>query len=432
MSSYNWPLAKTLFGGYVIWLMLHLLTNIKEVGATLDYAGWGLSDMLINYQAGFVRRGLLGEMMHRIYDIIPFNVGYSYLVIIFATAISCCFTLLIICRRLSYSPVLVFSGFTLQFLALAEVFGIRRDYLMLLLCLLAFWTYRKWINAAKCAIFWLSLCQSIMIIAVLLHEGTWFYMAPLLCLHLFQWNRVHLHQTWTICLVRSLAFISPVAIIMVSLYLHKGNIAIAQSIWQSWQPLFCQYPLQGTQTPSLGLSVSSLASSTMDFVNGCGMSRWGLTYWGWFPMFPLTITLFPILIYLVSCANFSGISMGYPLRTINKTLLTTIMLVQLISMSPFFLFLSCDYGRLFCYWIVSTIFAYYIFVQDLDYFPEFVNHLSKRFHDTIAKIPFLCTPLGYVLILVLTPCNMVGGAALGAIPLYRMLHEIPELLRSLF
>lgn len=421
-------LATSLFLLYTLWLLLHLITNLQQMTATLDYSEWGLSDMLINYQGGFVRRGLLGELMYRIYEVHPFDVSASVLALIIISAVGCFGALYTICRRLSFSPVLVFSGFTLQFMALAGVTGIRRDYLTLLLCLLTFYLYRRWQHTTSHRNLWYILCQSVMVVSVLLHEGAWFYTAPLICMHLLMWSKRQQKCSLAKNIVRSLLFASPVGLIMLLLFLHKGSVEVAQTIWHSWQPLFAQYPLQGTPTPEIGASVACLASTTMDFVRGCGLSLWGLTYWGWLPMIPLTLALFPIIIYLVTNANQSRISLGYTLRPIDKPLMTTIMLLQLLFMLPLFLFLSCDYGRLFCYWIISSLFAYYLFHEDKHFFPEVFHRFSERFQQQIDRIPFLQSPLGYVTVLVLTPCNMVGGAALGAIPLYRMLHETPGMM----
>lgn len=427
-NSVELKLSLSLFLLYLLWLLLHLLLNLQHMTATLEYSDWGLSDMLINYQGGFVRRGLLGELMYRIYEVYPYDVGAFVLALIIISAVGCMGALYTICRRMSFSPVLAFSGFTLQFMALAGVTGIRRDYLSLLLCLLTFYLYRKWQHTASHRYLWYIMFQSVMVFTVLLHEGAWFYTTPLICTHLLMWSRRYQHCSWAQSIVRSLSFASPVGIVMALLFMHKGSNEVAQTIWQSWQPLFVQYPLHGTPTPEIGASVACLACTTMDFVRGCGLSLWGLTYWGWLPMLPLTFALFPILIYLVTNANQSRITLGYALRPIDKPLLTTIMFLQLLFMLPLFLFLSCDYGRLFCYWIISSLFAYYLFREDKHSFPEAFQRLSIRFQQQIDRVPFLHTPLGYVLVLVLTPCNMVGGAALGAIPLYRMIHETPELI----
>ena len=401
------------------------------MGLTLSYSGWGISDMLINYQAGFVRRGLLGEILYHFYQISPFDVSHVLLFLIILSAVICISLLYVISHKLHYSPVLLISGFTLQFLALVEVVGVRRDYLNLLLCFIVFWTYRKWINSLcanwKCFL----LCQFFLIVTVLLHEGAWFYTFPILCMHLFFWGVRQTEEGIAHSIFRCIFFSIPVSMVMMTLFLHKGSSDIAQGIWSSWTPLFKQFPLMDLETPEIGLSVQCLSCSTMDFVKGCGLSCWWLTYGGWLPMFPLTIALFPTFIYLVSRANTSCIRFGYALKPINCIRLTSILIVQLLFMLPFFLFLSCDYGRLFCYWIVSSLFAFYIFRSDMDYCPHFIRQISEHFQNFITKVNFLSSPLGYVLILVLTPCNMVGGTALGAIPLYRMIHETPMLLLEL-
>lgn len=425
-------MAKILFAFYLIWILLHLFTSLTSMSQTLSYSGWGISDLLINYQAGFVRRGLLGEVLYQIYQICPFDVSHLLLFLIILSAILCVSLLYFICRRLCYSPVLLFSGFTLQFLALVEVVGVRRDYLTLLFTFIVFWTYRRWILSSCTNWIWSFLCQLLIIVTVLLHEGAWFYTFPILCLHLFFWSVCHANEAVTRAISRCKLFSIPVFLVMIALFIHKGSNEIANGIWSSWTPLFNHYPLMGNGTPEIDLSVQCLSSSTMDFVNGCGLSCWWLTYGGWLPMFPLTIALFPTIIYLVSRANTSCIGIGYSLSPVNRVLLTAILIEQLLFMLPYFLFLSCDYGRLLCYWIMSSIFAFYIFQNDVDCCPRFIHRLSEHFQNLIAKVRVFTPPLGYVLILVLTPCNMVGGAALGAIPLYRMIRETPMLLKEMF
>lgn len=430
--QYQNRIAYFLISCYVVWVLLHLIDSLRRMGAILDYSEWGLSDMLINYQAGFVRRGLLGEALFQIYQIIPFNVGLWVLAIIVISALLCFSLLFKVARNLSYSPVFLISGFTLQFMALSEVIGIRRDYITLLMCFLSFYLYREWIRSEQKKYWSVLLCIFSMIIAALLHEGSWFYTFPILALHYFFWNYRHKHLSCLKSLLRCGLFALPLSVVMAALFLCKGNLEVASGIWQSWHPLFEQFPLMGTTTPALGSSVYCLSCSTMDFVTGCSQADWGLVYWGWLPMFPFTLALFPALLYLVTRANVSQFRLGYTLHEGNHIMLTSIMLIQLIAMLPFFLFLSCDYGRLFCYWIISSIFAYWVFREDQQYFPQFIHHWSSKFQVWINRVPFLVTPLGYATILLLTPCNMVGGAALGAIPIWRMAYEIPSLLLSLF
>lgn len=431
-KSLSGTISKFLFYWYIIWLLLHLANSIKRMNSILNYSDMSFSDMLINYQGGFVRRGLFGEILHFIYNYAPFDYGLVVLSFILLTAFLCFSLLFFICRSVSYSPVLVISGFTLQFMALAEVVGIRRDYLSLLLCFLALWAYHRWISQSPRHNSYYLVFQLVILVAVLFHEGVFFYTFPILIIHyLYLLIRTFPKSPQSV-FFRFLSFSLPIGIVMIILFRHKGDMGIAQQIWDSWQPLFLQYPRMGTENPSLGGSVYCLSCSTLDYATGCSMHNFGHLYWGWFPMLPFTILLFPSIMYLVTRANVSGISWGYSLRQVDVSRLTAIMFVQLSSMSPLFLILSCDYGRLFCYWIISSIFFYYVFRNDFGIFPQFINNLAVRFQKSISSHSFLLSPLGYMVIFVLTPCNMVGGAALGAIPLYRMIHEIPFLIYNLF
>lgn len=429
----NRRLAQALLGFYLVWLLLLLGAKLLRMDAVLSYSDMAFSDMLINYQGGFVRRGLFGEVLFRLYQLVPYDLGHVVLVFILLSAVACLSFLYRTCLEMNYSPVLLLSGFTLQFMALAEVAGVRRDYLTLLMALFAFWSYRRWLAQKAHSLLWLILLQVSLLLAVLFHEGVAFYVVPIIGIHHLYWQHNHLQLYWGRSLVRTVTLLLPVGLLILFVFLHKGTMSIAESIWDSWRPLFEAYPRQGTDTPTLdGTSVKCLACTTMDFVTGCSHHNWAYVYWGWFPMFPFTFLLFPLILYLVSFANVSQVRLGCLLSTQHAPLLTSILLIQLFMMSPLFICLSCDYGRLFCYWIISSLFAWWIFQEDIDCFPFCVQRIALSFHGCIAKLPFLLTPLGYVSVLVLTSCNMVGGAALGAIPLYRMLHESPLLLSDLF
>lgn len=429
----NKRLAVSLFYFYQIWILLHLVTKLLRMDAVLSYSDMAFSDFLVNYQGGFVRRGLLGEVLYQVYQVVPFDVGHAALALVIISAVACLTLLYRICRGFSYSPVLLLSGFTLQFMALAEVIGIRRDYLSLLLTFFAFWSYRHWLSRTTYRWLRMLLCQTVLLLAVLFHEGVTFYMVPILGMHFLFWQLKRKQQKWVRSLFRSMLFLLPVCSLILFVFLNKGSQDVAEHIWVSWQPLFEAFPRQGVHSPDIeGTSVQCLSCTTMDFVTGCSRHNWGFLYWGWFPMLPFTVLLFPSVLYLVSFANASQIPFHYSIASSHSTQLTTILLVQLIFMSPFFLCLSCDYGRLFCYWIISSIFAWWVFREDADCFPSIVHRWSILFHGWVSRHPFFLTPLGYVLVLVLTSCNMVGGAALGAVPFYRMLHEFVPLLMGLF
>lgn len=62
-SKIKWPQAQFALFIFAIFSYLALLINLAAHIFSTPLSGWPLSDYLINYSAGFVRRGLLGELI---------------------------------------------------------------------------------------------------------------------------------------------------------------------------------------------------------------------------------------------------------------------------------------------------------------------------------------------------------------------------------
>lgn len=68
----------------LVWLMLIVCSLVHSVYNDfyyLNYREWGISEWLINYQGGFVRRGLLGQVLFLLYQLHPFNLRFALLTI---------------------------------------------------------------------------------------------------------------------------------------------------------------------------------------------------------------------------------------------------------------------------------------------------------------------------------------------------------------
>lgn len=59
-NSLKQMLLDTAFIVFILSLLIRFTIVVLE---TVKYEGWGLSEFLINYQSGFVRRGLTGEIL---------------------------------------------------------------------------------------------------------------------------------------------------------------------------------------------------------------------------------------------------------------------------------------------------------------------------------------------------------------------------------
>ena len=60
--------------------MVFVLYNFYRY--TSIFSGWEYSDWLINYQGGFTRRGLIGEILFQIYDLTTFKLSILILVLV--------------------------------------------------------------------------------------------------------------------------------------------------------------------------------------------------------------------------------------------------------------------------------------------------------------------------------------------------------------
>ena len=100
----------------------------------VEYSEWQYSDWLINYQAGFVRRGFIGEILFQIYS--NLNIRLDILVLIFIFILIIFFTFLLFKSiEIVYENhlnILIFlsPGFFLYPLMNSEIVG-RKDILMI-------------------------------------------------------------------------------------------------------------------------------------------------------------------------------------------------------------------------------------------------------------------------------------------------------------
>ena len=112
------------------------------------YESWGISEWLINYQGGFVRRGLAGEILYRLYQIHPYPVPYLIIGINVACLVGLISLCIILFRRMNWPIWLLLFPMFLYYRLYGLEMGVldsRRDCLMLLLSFGLFMQYRKYL-----------------------------------------------------------------------------------------------------------------------------------------------------------------------------------------------------------------------------------------------------------------------------------------------
>lgn len=189
------------------------------------------ADFFYNYAAGFIRRGLLGEIIIRL------NYDYGVDATTFIQSF-CIINYVLLClyfiwqfTKNKYNWYLLTTCFMLGAAAVYDLAGLRRDPFLFLLLILLFHSYNKF----KSIWVWILIGNIICSLALLCHEAFFFYSIPILCLI----TRVKLHSWF-----KSILYWSPSITIFLIACINRGNPEELIAIWQYAQPAY----MDGHQT----------------------------------------------------------------------------------------------------------------------------------------------------------------------------------------
>src|SRR5262249_38669119 len=201
----------------------------------------------INYEGGFVRRGLPGEVLFALA-----KEGLNpYLLII---GVSLVIWLLLFLMLLRLASVRGFPALAIcsQLCMLSPVIGhqiVRKDCLEILLLIFSLHFLQKG------TIISLLLANVISAIAVLSHELYAFLSIPLFFIIKYAEKSSHAEgaKSWNIGrrIVYSAACISPLLASFALCIINRGDFLIAQQVWESWAKFIPQFPTPSNFNPSV-------------------------------------------------------------------------------------------------------------------------------------------------------------------------------------
>lgn len=365
---------------------------------SIDYCTFDISDWLINYEGGFIRRGILGQILLEFEHFHLYDVRIAITIICFITSFAILLLLIRIFKEEGWSMLIIPTGFVLGF----TIFGLggRRDLLSLLLTYLIFFLFMK-INThtGRRTVWWL-LFYLFSVLQIIIHEASFFYTFPILLLFLFQKNR---NSRWTLsknCKACLLQFI-PIIITMAIVCISKGDQKSAETIWNSWNNVFANFPYQG-DTTIIGAGVEALSWETQEtFVNHLKAGYLGVNS----PSFlRIPLVLFNILAAYILVSHINTVDMGiYRKKQMDNVLMSNVLIIQFVAMIPMFTVLSCDWGRKIPYWLLTSLFFYHLFKSEKN---EIMNDLTKASHNIqnlISNNSILRNQYTYILLVLLSP-----------------------------
>lgn len=400
----NWVLISVL----TVMILVILTNNILYPGPDASYWSWGISDYLINYQGGFIRRGLIGEILYQIYTIKQYDVALVIMVIDVVSFIVFFAILAIDFAKRNWSMLpLLFPFVCVNW----TIYNYRRDFLMQIIVYVIYSLLFKYWKTQQIRPLVFSI--ALLTVALLIYEPVFFITVPILCL-LFYYQQSESNLIYKRILKTATVFALPLITIGILFFYKGGDADTPNKIWSSWHSLFltfpCEYPMEiscpGQGVDYLNNTLLSSVKHTVTMLFRLNESIKHILYSG----FLLCIS-FPMIYFVVTRTP------SYNLKT--KTLtqnncemqFSNIFVIQVLAMMPMFGILSCDFGRTMPYCIYTTFMIVHLSIkynvnlrypESLDRFSSRIQHFINR-QKTLSSFPF------YLLVLFFVPLRGCYG-----------------------
>ena len=228
-GAVRWPVGKLVIGSTVAMLWGAMgLTLWSQIHVGYSKSSWQFSDWLINYQGGFVRRGLLGQLLlvaNQRFGLDPYVV---VLVVTLGAYVLLCALAVIAAKKGRIPYALVPMSFALGFPVFSNQW-FRKDVLLVLLFILALTSLRLENRSLR-----FSLVNAVACFAILCHEAFVFIGLPALIVCSMLLDPTS-GNSGSFRLVQSLKFLSPALLVGLIVFAAKGNSQTAVAIWDSWK-----------------------------------------------------------------------------------------------------------------------------------------------------------------------------------------------------
>lgn len=327
--------------GWIFLLMAIFLRIISDIVKGYDRESWQITEWLINYQAGFVRRGLPGEIIYRLsalLDCSPYAIIIILSLLIYIVTVSIMVRLF---KRSGFRLLPLLSPLLLGMPVFSH-FWVRKDVFLILIFIGCLYLLRSGFRGR------LFILNLLICIAILSHESFTFWgLGGIYILLVGQDKSLRLHTF----LVPALKLM-PAWICMIFCFLYNGNATTVAAINESWADKFFPYSndqldgataidaLAWTLSEGLRYSFSTFTTFSDGFIYAPII--WALTLFV-FVMLMCTFVLIP-----QSTGNFL-----HGNTSADKSLIRCFA-IQGILVIPLFI-LGLDYGRWMFLWGMSAV-----------------------------------------------------------------------------
>jgi len=349
-------------------VLIIISTNYNLLINRNYYNVWTIGEWLINYQGGFVRRGLFGSLIYKLsygLNINPISIVHLLTILFFISFLY----LLKDCRKyftslFLLSPIVSLAPLLGNYLVRKDVSGI----VAYALCTNLIVKEKNFTN-----FLFINLISSI---SILNHESYFFYSLPsLFVLHFFSSEKINSTNNFY-KIYKTIIYIIPTLIVSILVFYFNGNYEIALKINESWLDL--SYSIKNFQFFNPFFPSGAIGSLSWTFNKGISLPLSTLNSFDgggliWIP------AVWILLIFI--CAQ---IFIGDKDK-LNRELKLNALFLQLTFISPLFI-LGWDFGRWIFLWISSSIFLTIALIRIKAINKNDLSTLDKVFPNFLIKL----------------------------------------------
>lgn len=354
---------------FVILIISLAFKLIQQVLFGYQKQSWQVSEFLINYSGGFVRRGALGEILLFLNS--HFGMPAYPTIVIFS--ILCLLSLWIF--FIYHFKKNKLSLFFLPFVfilgnPIINDFWLRKDVLILLL-------FIGFINQLrKLSIHGIAFANIFLSVAILCHELIAFYSIPFFVFFLYRNSRILNFKN----LFESFLKISPTILVFLAVIYHKGTPDITEKIWKSWENVY--FPFDTLKTDS-----NSIDALSWSIEKGIALFTKTIHNFDNHIYAPFALIITFLVIYLFLSSFFINNVINKETNSEKQGVFGTVLLFQLVCIIPLII-LGWDYGRWAFHWVISA-FVIVLLVPEASLkktYPHFFVNLNNKIINQLKKV----------------------------------------------
>lgn len=410
-------MRKSLLYLYRATLIVLILAMVWQTGMHLwmyyqgvyGYEYSCINEMLINYEGGFVRRGLFGEILFGMRSIFSFSIVHAIVIIYYTGFLSLAVFLVKLFKRNGWSLFILPFPMCMYVYLCDPYFLIgRRDCWLLLLAYLCFGLYRTYIKGGGVLI--LILCNISLIFCVLFHEAALFFILPLIVIHDF--NKAYKQEGFIMSFKKTILHWGSVFIIAGFVIFYHGDGETVAKIWYSWAPyLECHVDDSFIKESYMSRTLGGM--SLLMNIKVAMETSWFPDIIGSIPVAPFNLYALICMYYLVTRFNLIDLKL-YKLKPINGVSLSNSVLIGFLFLAVY-LMMTCDWGRDIPYWVICSLMFFHYF-QEKDDYPLFVTRMSTYIQNHIDHIAILNKDWFYYILIMTLPLGFVGASISSMFP----------------